>query len=221
MPDRSNIKKIFNIFSGAVLILWLLVASILIGLTENVVNAEPIVNFDKYLSTVFIGLRSDFANVIFSVLTLLGNWQLILPVLFLIIYYLVIKKQQRFVVPFIFTIVSAEAVTFIGKILIHRPRPLNAMIMETDFSFPSGHATIAVAFYGYLAYILIKSLQSKIKRLAVFLGALLLILIIGFSRLYLGVHYISDVLAGYLVGLLALIAGISLSEVLIIKSNQK
>lgn len=221
MLEQGNIKKIFKIFSGAVLILWLLVASILIGLTENVVNAEPIVNFDKYLSTVFLGLRLDFANIIFSVLTLLGNWQLILPILFLIIYFLIIKKKKIFVVPFIFTIVSAEAVTFIGKILIHRPRPLNAMIMETDFSFPSGHATIAVAFYGYLAYILIKSLQSKIKRLAVFLGALLLILIIGFSRLYLGVHYISDVLAGYLVGLLALIAGISLSEVLRIKSNQK
>ena len=221
MRNQSEIKKISSLFIGVVLVLWLLVASVLAGLTEDVVTAESIVNFDKYWAGLFMNMRTDIGTSLFSILTLFGNWQLIIPSLVVIIYFLVKKNKKVFVVPFIFTVVSAEAITFIGKLLIHRTRPFGAVTMEQDFSFPSGHATIAVAFYGYLAYIFIKSQTDKIKRLGAFLGALSLILIIGYSRLYLGVHYISDILGGYLVGLLALIAGISLSEWVLLKANQR
>ena len=221
LKNKTELKNLSSLFLSAVLVLWLLVASVLIGLAEDIVTTDSIVNFNNRWSDIFLSLHSTLGTSIFSGLTVLGNWQIVLPALFLIVYLLFIKNKKIFVAPFIFTVVSAEAITFIAKIVIHRPRPLYAMITETDFSFPSGHATIAVAFYGYLAYIFIKSFKSKIKRLVIFLGALLIISVIGFSRLYLGVHYVSDVIAGYLVGLLALIAGISLSEWLSLKSSQK
>jgi len=208
-PVNKNLLYIF-------LALWLLVAAILSGLTEDVVNADPIVNFDKYWSAIFITWHSGLGTAIFSGITLLGNWQLVIPVIFLIVYFLYKKNKREYIIPLIFTVISAEAITFLGKILVHRSRPLGATITELDFSFPSGHATIAVAFYGYLAYLYLRN--NKAKRAVTIFGALIIILLIGFSRLYLGVHYISDVLAGYLVGLLALIAGISLNEWL--KSSQ-
>jgi membrane-associated phospholipid phosphatase len=203
-------KKTFWI---SVVALWLLVVTILTNLTEDVVNSEQIINFDKYFSTLFLSWRSSLGVNIFSVITFLGNLEFVLPLIIIVILGLIYKKYQNYIWPFIFTILSAESVTFVGKILVHRFRPENGAIVETDFSFPSGHATIVVALYGFLSYILFKKTAKK----SVFVGALIIILLVGFSRLYLGVHYVSDVIAGYLVGLLALIAGLSLS----IKSNQK
>lgn len=210
-----------NLFLYASLAIWLLVASILSGLTEDVATMDQVVNFDNHWANIFISWRSDFGTYIFSIITLLGNWQFILPVFFVILYILYSKNKKQFIIPFAFTVISAETITFIGKLLIHRERPLGSAITELDFSFPSGHATIAVAFYGFLAYIFLISLKNKKQQLAVFIGTLFIILIIGVSRLYLGVHYISDILAGYLVGSLALVAGVNLSEWFRLKSNQK
>jgi len=210
-----------NLFLYSSLALWLLVASILSGLTEDVATLDSVVNFDNHWANAFIAWRSSFGTSIFSILTLLGNWQLIIPVFFVILYILYFKNKKQFIIPFAFTVIGAEAITFIGKLLIHRERPIGSAITELDFSFPSGHSTIAIAFYGFLAYIFLTSLKNKKQQLAVFFGSLFIILIIGFSRLYLGVHYISDILAGYLVGSLALIAGINLSEWFRVKLNQK
>ena len=193
-----------TIFLSSLIALWLFLMAILVELTEDVLNSEPIINFDKYWAGIF------------SVLTQLGNWEFIVPV-FLIILVLIYKKRHSFVWPFIFTVVSAELVTFIGKLMIERIRPEGGALVMLDFSFPSGHSTIAVTMYGFLAYLIICQLKEKTAKIAVILGAVFIILLIGFSRLYLGVHYVSDILAGYLVGTLALITGISLREFKILK----
>jgi len=114
--------------------------------------------------------------------------------------------------PLLLTIAGAEIFTAISKIVFHRPRPELAIYLEHSFSFPSGHATIAVAFYGFLIYMLTRHFAKWKTRVNVFFAGLIIILLIGFSRLYLGVHYVSDVWGGYLVGALWLIIGISISE---------
>jgi len=98
--------------------------------------------------------------------------------------------------------------------MVHRPRPLNAFYIEDSFSFPSGHAAVAVAFYGFCAYILFRLCEQwKWKANAMMIGVSM-IAFIGFSRLYLGVHYLSDVWGGYLIGALWLLFGITLGELL-------
>jgi undecaprenyl-diphosphatase len=84
--------------------------------------------------------------------------------------------------------------------------------VEHSFSFPSGHATIAVAFYGFLAFLAMRGTKRWEKSVNICFAGIAVVLLIGFSRLYLGVHYLSDVWAGYLVGALWLIAGISMCE---------
>lgn len=90
------------------------------------------------------------------------------------------------------------------KNVIARPRPIGeSFTIATGFSFPSGHAMLSLAYYGFLGLLLVRHLPSKYRpMLLVFFG--ILILSIGFSRIYLNVHYTSDVLAGYCFGALTL-----------------
>ena len=166
-------------------------------------------DIDQPANAWFLANRTDFGEAIFSIITFFGNWQFLLPVIAVIIWVLFKKNRKEFIIPFGLTILGAETVTFLGKMMFHRSRPLFAVFHETDFSFPSGHATIAVAFYGYLAYILARSAKKRYRWLIIS-GAILIAGLIGYSRLYLGVHYVSDILAGYLIGSTALIIGTNL-----------
>jgi len=107
---------------------------------------------------------------------------------------------------------GASAFTWLGKLSFHRPRPSESILLETSYSFPSGHATIAMAFYGFVGYVLARSAARWTTKVNLSFLAGILVLLIGLSRILLGAHYLSDVWAGYLVGALWLIVGISLSE---------
>lgn len=90
------------------------------------------------------------------------------------------------------------------KIVFHRARPSGeALTVASGFSLPSGHAMVSFAYYGFLALLLLDNAQGRWRYLIIS-GFLLLVLLIGFSRIYLNVHYTSDVLAGYGFGLLLL-----------------
>ena len=93
-----------------------------------------------------------------------------------------------------------------------RPDVPWALVHEHSFSFPSGHSVAAIALYGIVTYLLWRHLHDLIERVAVITCALLLIIGIGLSRIYIGVHYPSDVAAGYLTGLLWLLSVISANE---------
>jgi len=98
------------------------------------------------------------------------------------------------------------------KGLFVRPRPYfeHPLLIETSYSFPSGHAMESFVLYGMLAYFAVLALETWRARTAVVFGTALLVLLIGLSRMYLGVHYFSDVVAGYAAGgvwLSALITG--------------
>jgi undecaprenyl-diphosphatase len=105
------------------------------------------------------------------------------------------------------------------KIIIHRPRPISttALIEASGWSFPSGHAMASVIFYGMIAYLLVRAVDSL--RLKTFFMAMagFIVFIIGFSRIYLQVHYLSDVLAGYVGGLFWLSICITGIEVYLVK----
>jgi undecaprenyl-diphosphatase len=102
-----------------------------------------------------------------------------------------------------------------GKKFISRDRPAKvAFYPEHNSSFPSGHATTAISLYGMLAFFLYRHLKQKGQRRAILLLAAVLITLIGFSRIYLGVHFLSDVVAGFLLGAMWVLVGISVMEVL-------
>lgn len=94
---------------------------------------------------------------------------------------------------------SVAAVLF--KYTVRRPRPVGFMIVEEmGYSFPSAHALLSITFYGLLIYFLAKTIKNKPLKIIVSVLLGLLIVFQGLSRIYLGVHYVSDILAGYLLG---------------------
>ncbi len=102
------------------------------------------------------------------------------------------------------------------KLLVHRPRPsfFAPILHESGFSFPSGHSLIAMVVYGLLGYFALNLFKNEAARLAVRIVTVLIVFSIGVSRVYVGVHYPTDVLAGWTAGVPWLIACLYLHEVL-------
>lgn len=138
---------------------------------------------------------------IMRVVTFLGNYEFLLPANLVLIAVLLYFKQKRSAWR-----VAAIALTSLGlklllKLLFHRVRPDNPMIEGiTNFSFPSGHASMGVSFYGVLIWLAIRNIKHKAWRIFTVLSLIFIILMIGFSRIYLRVHYTTDVIAGLCLG---------------------
>lgn len=99
------------------------------------------------------------------------------------------------------------------KRLVQRPRPNEFRIIEeTGYSFPSGHSMASAAFYGFLIYLINKKLKNKKIKIALISALSILIILIGMSRIYLGVHYTSDVYAGFAISISYLMIFTSIVE---------
>jgi len=150
-------------------------------------------------------------NKIMLFVTFLGKHQFLIPAnLILIFYFLLVKRQTWFSIRVITIAISSLALMLLLKQLFQRKRPLSPLLKAAKgLSFPSGHAIMAVTFYGLLIYILQHTITIDwLKWLATVLMFVLIILI-GFSRIYLRVHYASDVAAGFIIGLLWLLLSLA------------
>lgn len=108
------------------------------------------------------------------------------------------------------------------KFILQRPRPIEFKIInETGYSFPSGHSMISMAFYGYIIYLIYNNIKNKYLKTALISILSLLIVMIGISRIYLGVHYTSDVCAGFLVSISYLIIYINFANKIIMNKEKK
>lgn len=189
---------------------WIILFICLIGflaLAEDVFNKE-IMNGDiigyKMISTFLI---SDFATPIAKFITNFGGAIFIIALTAL----LVIAIRNKKIGLSIFTnLVIITVLNQLLKRILQRPRPTEyRIIQETGYSFPSGHSMISMAFYGYLIYLIYRYVKNKyIKWLSISLLSILICLI-GISRIYLGVHYTSDVLGGFLISISYLVIYIS------------
>lgn len=209
---------VFVKHSGFVLRFWRPLTIFLSGfliyqLADVVFLGESIPLIDMNVQKWFMLVRDSELVLFFKFVTIFGNWQFIIPAAVILSIWLFFKKQwQQYIAPLWVTLVGAEAITYGLKLFVARPRPLQGLLVEKDFSFPSGHATIAMAFFGMLIYIATKQIQSDRGRQVFIFIAVTLILLIGLSRLYLGVHYLTDILAGYLIGFSSILLGMYLKD---------
>ena len=189
---------------------WFVLFIALIGflaLAEDVFNKE-IMNGDiigyKFISTFLI---SDFATPIAKFITNFGGAIFIAVVA---IFLAIIIKNKKIGISILTNLVIITGLNQLFKRILQRPRPTEyRIIQETGYSFPSGHSMISMAFYGYLIYLIYKHVKNKyIKWISISLLSILICLI-GISRIYLGVHYTSDVLGGFLISISYLVIYIS------------
>lgn len=161
-------------------------------------------SFDTLISNFFFALRCQWLTDIFTAITTLGNWHTI--ILLNAIMLIFPRTREGFGVPCSVAALASTAINRIVKNIVLRARPdkLLHLIQQGGFSFPSGHAMTGLVFYGMLAYCLTVEARKNGAHAALFRAAAaaicLLIFLIGISRIYLGVHYPSDVLGGLLLG---------------------
>ncbi len=147
---------------------------------------------------------------------MLGQWEIVFSLTIVWSAIIWFWRKRLYLLPFLLTVGSAAVLSALGKIVIQRPRPLEvAVFQERFFSFPSGHATIVVALYGFLAYLILRLSAKWQNKVNAIFFSIVIIFAVGVSRLYLGAHYLSDVIGGYFLGVMCLLAGISLTEWLI------
>jgi undecaprenyl-diphosphatase len=114
--------------------------------------------------------------------------------------YLLHKRRWWELFTLFWVVGGGETALFLLKHLFHRPRPTRQLVAAYGYSFPSGHAFSAVAVYGFLIYLTWKLANNGTLKLTIFTTSILLILLIGISRIYLNVHWLTDVLGGYAAG---------------------
>ncbi len=183
------------------------------GVVEGVVTAEPILLVDQRVANLMYAFRDTGFVDAFLWITLLGRADTVAVVTVAVVAILIFRNRRPLVVPFLVAVGGSQAFVTIGKSLAHRVRPDIAYYAEPSFSFPSGHATLAVALYGFIAYILLRKAGRRFRyRTLILFSTLVTVVGIGLSRLYLGVHFLSDVWGGFLLGSLWLLIGISIAE---------
>ena len=131
--------------------------------------------------------------------SLIGSEVVLVPIGVILVWRLVAAKRRRAAVVFGVAALGAEALDQIMKLLFYRPRPepFFGLASPITHSFPSGHAMVSCCFFGVLAVILTAREPSRARRISIFAAAAILVALMGFSRVYLGFHYPTDVLAGY------------------------
>lgn len=189
---------------------WLVLFIALIGflaLAEDVFNKE-IMNGDiigyKIISTFLI---SDFATPIAKFITNFGGAIFLITLTVILV---ILIKNKKIGLSIFSNLIIITVLNQLLKRILQRPRPTEFRIIEeTGYSFPSGHSMVSMAFYGYLIYLIYKYVENRyVKWISIVLLSIL-ICAIGVSRIYLGVHYTSDVLGGFLVSISYLILFIS------------
>lgn len=165
---------------------------------------------DHSVSLYLFSVHTPTIDNLFSVLTLLGNKETITTLVLLTSGWLFYTHRPQLAYLTILASVGSSITTYLLKFVFARPRPELILNQLDSFSFPSGHATGAIALYGLLMYVTMKLVPGKNYRYSILIFLSLITVLVGFSRIYLGYHYLSDVMVGYGVGLVWLLFSIKL-----------
>lgn len=192
-------KKAYKILLGVLLGLFILLfLCFKLGIVQDV---------DNYWYHIIKKWQSNEITTVLKVITNLGGIVSLFFIAFITIMILLIGNKRKVGIAVAFNLMISSATYFILKSIIQRPRPLveERLIEETGYSFPSGHATNNMAFYVLAICLIYPNIKNKKLRniLCIILG--MIPIVIGFSRFYLRVHYLSDIIAGFCLGIINVI----------------
>ena len=198
-------QKIKN--NKLLVLISLLLLTVIAIITRKIALKEELI-MDKLAYNILVTkLRNPGLNTFMKLATKLSNTTFIisLSIILILAFYFVVKKKRvsELILGNLLFIVLLNQIL---KFMIRRDRPTGFRLIEmSGYSFPSGHAMVSMAFYGLLIYIIKHFIKNK--KLKIFLIALnvIIIILIGVSRVYLGVHYLSDVVTGYSISLIYLL----------------
>lgn len=208
-------KNIVEFLKKNYLLFIIIICLVITGFILEDVYEREILEFDKLAFSLF-KIRTPLLTKIFLIITNLGSPYVL--ILLTLLSFLLKNKKISFIIT-----ANLGLITIINQVLkfiVKRPRPSDLfLIVETGYSFPSGHSMVSLSFYGLLIYFIYKYFKNK--KLKIFLITLfsLIIVLIGVSRVYLGVHFVSDVISGFLLSLSYLIIFIKVINKFILKES--
>ncbi len=217
MREKITKVKDFSIKNIKWIILFVLLI-IVIAIAEDVFEKE-IMKLDIMGYGIVSSLIDPSVTPIAIVITNLGG-AIVICTLTIILLLLIKNKKISFCI--LLNLVIATILNILLKNIVQRPRPNEfKLISETGYSFPSGHSMISMAFYGFLIYLIYKYFKNKKLKIVLIIFLSILIILIGVTRIYLGVHYTSDVIAGFLISVCYLIIYTSLVKKYIIEREDR
>jgi len=161
-----------------------------------------ILSLDHSIFYFITSLREPALTGFMEFISFFGNLEIILPLALAVVLYLFLRKRYDLMLALFASSGLAGIVTISVKNFFerHRPPAEDALVYASGFSFPSGHAMISIVFYGMLAYFVFISSKNKVEKLLSFVIGLLFVVLLPFSRVYLGVHWPSDVVGSLILG---------------------
>lgn len=170
-----------------------------LNVLQDVMAKDPLVVADQAVYHFFQSLRTAWGDSVFVAITELGDSFVNLSLAGAVLIVLLVKRCFRTAGFWVLTALGGLLGVQLLKWAIHLPRPVAIYHGASAYGFPSGHTTMSVVLYGFLAILLARKLSGA-WRWGLFSGVLFISFVIGFSRLYLGAHWLSDVLGGYFIG---------------------
>jgi membrane-associated phospholipid phosphatase len=217
---QGQIKSFLTKLSLSVLIMIAIFLLCLWGLFKvaDTVFEDKSMVFDQKVFDLIRPWVSATNTKIMLVITFLGSQNFLLPAnILLILFYLFVKEKRKTAFNILTISLTSVVAMFAIKFILQRERPLTPLIAKVHgYSFPSGHTFTSVTFYGIIAYIAYRNIKNKALRLATIILLAIFVLLIGFSRIYLGLHYATDVIAGLCLGTIWLV----LAEWFLIKTEK-
>jgi len=194
---RNLLIVLFLFFIGFLMIVFL--KSSFKGFDYSV-NQWVAINQNAFLTQISLIFHYMFDSLSMFVITAL------------IAVYLFLKKLRRYAFLVAGSMIGEAILTSVLKMAIHSPRPSNAIILLNEFSFPSGHVTSVTVLFCLLSYFAWMNWKSLTPKICLILFLVIIALAVGFSRIYLNVHWFSDVLGAYLLGSFWFIFSVMLFE---------
>ena len=203
MKKKPDTKSIPGLHLVAGLLIFLTMTLTLAEISEDIVNREPLTIADAQLSTWLHSHGSPFLTRVMFAITFFGSTLAATLIAVPFGLYLLWRRRFYWLAAMISSIVGGILLNRLLKYAFHRPRPFfnDPLLKLTSYSFPSGHTMTATVLYGVLAVYFFTTTTDWRARVLIVCSASLLILLVGLSRMYLGAHYLSDVLGAMTEGL--------------------
>lgn len=181
-------------------------------IADEVIEKETAA-LDWAVQGAIYGWRNPSLTGIMSDVSFLGSKEFLFAVSIIVIAVFCVKNKRQAAITYAAILLLSAGLNNLIKFAVHRDRPDNLPLEETTFfSFPSGHSMNSLVFYGLLAYFAYHYTRNKKLGIAAYLAAAFMVIAIGISRIYLGAHYPTDVLAGFVAGICVLSAAIAIDK---------